>query len=219
MSKEYEHAFYDFNKEDIISKIKELKGEYKGIYLFRVQIFIHPLNTLGTYIRIRDEGYRITMTYKMQKSNDVYREEDEIIINDFDIGVAILLGLGCTKKYYYEKIREIWTIKDPLSKGLHPKNTEIVFDSNPGVDDRMEIESKTLKELKEMIKYFGLEIIDVKDRYNDLFGIIIPKTMDLTFIDVKKDLIGYVTKNKKNFITLVNNQLKKYKNIKKSIKK
>ena len=34
--------------------------------------------------------------------------ENEVIINNFDEGCKILLGLGCVKKYYYEKMREIW---------------------------------------------------------------------------------------------------------------
>ena len=47
--------------------------------------------------------------------------EPEINIDNFDNAVNILLGLGCTTKYYYEKLREIWKIK----------NSEIVFDINP----------------------------------------------------------------------------------------
>ena len=62
MPKEYEYAFFDFNKADIISKIKSLKGKHKGTYLFKVQIFEHPLDTQGTCIRVRDEGFRTTMT-------------------------------------------------------------------------------------------------------------------------------------------------------------
>jgi len=58
------------------------------------------------------------------------------------------------------KIRDIWTLK----------NTEIVFDSNPGIDDRMEIESKTKKELNDMVKLFNVTPIDRADRYMDLFG-------------------------------------------------
>ena len=61
MPKEYEYAFFDFKKNDIISKIKEMNGKHKGTYLFKVQMFIHPLETPGTYIRVRDEGFRTTM--------------------------------------------------------------------------------------------------------------------------------------------------------------
>ena len=203
MPKEFEHAFYDFNKKDIISKIKDLKGKKKGTYLFRVQVLIHPSSNPDTYVRVRDEGFRITMTYKLQGPKDKYAQEEEVIINNFDDGVALLIGLGCKKKFYYEKIREIWDVK----------NTEVVFDSNPGKDDRMEVESKTLKEMKEMIKYFDLKVKDIKDRYMDLFGFSIPKGDDLTFQSVKKDMLKLVKKNKDEFIKLVDDQLKKYRKL------
>ena len=203
MPKEFEHAFYNFDKKEIISKMKEIKGKHKGTFLFRVQILIHPLNTPGTYIRVRDEGHRITMTYKYQGPNDKFPDEEEVNINDFDSGVNILLGVGCKKKYYYEKIREIWDVK----------NTEVIFDSNPGIIDKMDVESRTLKELKEMVKYFDLKIEEKIDMYLESFGIIIPKTADLTFANVKKILGKLVKKNKEEFIKLVDNQVKKYKKL------
>lgn len=200
MPKEFEHAFINFNKKEIITKIKELNGIKKGTFLFKVQVLVHPLNTDGTYIRVRDEGHRITMTYKYKGKDDVYSDEHEVNINNFDEGVNILLGVGCKKKYYYEKIREIWDVK----------NTEIVFDTNPGIDDKMEVESKTKKELKEMIKYFNLHIGNYENRYNELFGIVIPPSIDLTFLNVKKVLLKHVKKNKKDFIKLVDSQIEKY---------
>jgi adenylate cyclase class IV len=203
MPKEYEHAFFDFNKKDIISKIKKLNGTHKGVYLFRVQVFIHPFKKPGTYVRVRDEGYRTTMTYKYQAPKELYPEENEVLIDNFDEGVKILLGIGCKKKYYYEKIRDIWNVK----------NTEVVFDTNPGVDDRMEVESKTKSEMTEMIKYFGLKIEDRSERYLDLFGIVIPKSIDLTFKNVKSALLPYVKKNKEKFIELVNDQFDMYKKV------
>jgi predicted adenylyl cyclase CyaB len=206
MPKEYEYAFFDFKKNDIISKIKEMNGKHKGTYLFKVQMFIHPLETPGTYIRVRDEGFRTTMTYKFKDSKSKFDDEEEVNINDFDSGVNILLGIGCKKKYYMEKIREIWQVK----------NTEIIFDTDPGVDDKLEVESKTKTELNKMVKYFGLKLEDKQDRYMNLFGIVIPKTIDLKFQNVKKELLKCVKKDKEKFIELVDYQLKKYKKLMKN---
>jgi predicted adenylyl cyclase CyaB len=185
-----------------------MKGKHKGTYLFRVQVLLHPHNTPDTYIRVRDEGFRTTMTYKYQGATDKYAEENEVNIDNFNEGVKILLGVGCKKKYYYEKIREIWNVK----------NTEVVFDTNPGIDERMEIESKTVKEMKQMIKYFNVKVVEFPNRYLDLFGIVIPKTVDLTFMNVKKDLIKECKKNKEEFIKLVDEQLIKYKTLIKKLK-
>lgn len=209
MPVEYEYAFFDFDKKEIIKNIIKNKGKHQGTFLFRVQVFIHPLDKQGTYIRVRDEGHRITMTYKYKDTNAKFENESEITIDNFDTAVEMLLGIGCKKKYYYEKIRDIWTLK----------NTEIVFDSNPGIDDRMEIEAKTKKELNDMVKLFNVKPIDRVNRYMDLFGITIPKTLDLTFKNVKKELMPFVQKNKKEFIILVDNQLKQYKKLMKTLKK
>ena len=201
---EYEYAFFDFDKKKITDTIMENNGEYIGTFIFRVQVFIHPFNAKGTYIRVRDEGHRITMTYKNKDYKTNFEDEYEVTIDNFDTGVMMLLGMGCRKKYYYEKIREIWKLK----------NTEIVFDTNPGIDDRMEVESSTQEELDEMIEMFHLIKSERPERYKERFGIIIPQSIDLTFTNVKKDLIDCVTKNKDEFIELVDNQLERFKSLK-----
>ncbi len=201
MPVEYEYSFVKFDKKTIIDKIKENNGEYIGTYIFRVQVFIHPFNAKGTYIRVRDEGHRITMTYKRKNFKTKFDDEYEIKIDNFDTAINMLVGIGCKKKYYYEKIREIWKLK----------NTEIVFDTNPGIEDRMEIESNTQDELNEMVTLFNLKQEgNIPNRYMSQFGITIPQSIDLTFTNVKNDLIESVTKNKEQFIELVDNQLERF---------
>ena len=203
MSKEYEYSFQDFDKSKIISKLKELKAVYKGTYLFKVQKFKLPNSLLpevrnNSRARVRDEGHRITMTIKTTTAD--FDEETELIIDNFENGVALLLQLGCTKHLYLEKIREIWTVQ----------NTEVVFDTPPGYPEIMEIESKTKKQLNKMVKIFGLTIEkDQKNLFVELFGIDMKKLDkfdNVTFINVKKILTPLVTKNIKQFNTLVNAQ-------------
>jgi adenylate cyclase class 2 len=204
MPLELEYEFYDFDKKKIINKLKNLGAKKKGIFIFKVMVFIHPLNVENSYIRIRDEGHRTTLTYKMKDPKSNFENEDEVIIDNFDAGVKILLNLGCKKKYYYEKIREIWTFK----------NSEIVFDTNPGEPNRMEVESQTKKELDNLTK--ELNLVVNKERYDpliDLFGLTIPKTVDLRFETVKKDLGSLVKKNKTLFNKLVTDQLELYNKI------
>lgn len=208
MSKEYEYSFQDFDKSKIISKLKELKAVYKGTFLFRVQQFklpnsLHRDRQYDSRARIRDEGHRITMTIKTTTTD--FDEEREIIIDNFENGVALLLQLGCTKHLYLEKIREIWELK----------NCEIVFDTPPGYPEIMEIESKTLAGLNKMVKLLGLVIEkDQKNLFVELFGIDMKKLDkfdNVTFTNVKKILTPLVTKNIKQFNILVNAQLKQYK--------
>jgi len=67
--------------------------------------------------------------------------------------------------------------------------------------------------MSEMIKYLELKIEDRFQRYLDLFGIVIPKSIDLTFKNVKSALLPFVKKNKERFIELVNDQFDMYKKV------
>lgn len=107
MGLEYEYRYINYNKKEIIKLIKSNGGGKKGTYLFKVTVFTHP-NEKTMYIRVRDEGHRITMTTKTHSGE--FSDENEIIIDNYDTGISILLGLGCKKKYSYEKIREIWEL-------------------------------------------------------------------------------------------------------------
>ena len=222
MPKEYEYEFYDYNKSKVIAKVRELKGVYKGTFLFRVQQFKLP-NSLHrdrqgddkkAYIRVRDEGFKITMTIKIP-TPDGFAEETEIIIDNFENGVAMMLLLGCIKTVYYEKVREIYDLG----------NTEIIFDMNPGYPEFMEIESKTLAQLNKMVKIFGLTVVPESEQKNlfvELFGIDMEKFGkfdNVTFTNVKKLVAPLVTKNIKQFNKLTDDHLKKYKALLKKISK
>jgi adenylate cyclase class IV len=205
MPKEYEYRFNSYDKKVIITKLKELGAKYFGTFKFRVMVFIDHLNS-EKYIRVRDEGHRITMTVK-NNLTDKFPEENEIIISDFDEGVKILLAIGCKKKYNYEKYREIWNLK----------NSEIIFDMNPGIPELMEVESTKKKELDDLCKKLELNIKNYQGYsnnkiYMDLFGIVIPKTIDLTFSNISKVLTP--TKNKDEFIKLIKMQLAQFKKLK-----
>jgi predicted adenylyl cyclase CyaB len=206
---EYRYQAGKFNKNIIRSKLQELGAIKHGHWLFKVQVFTNSLVKSNPYIRVRDEGYKTTLTYKT-KGNNEFVNEEEVIINDFDTGVNIMLGLGCNKKYYYEKLREIWHLGD----------IEVCFDTNPGRPDLMEVEAKKKKDLDKMIKLLDLSDVshdDFKEMelYELPFGIIIPKTIDLTFQSVKKVLGPFVIKNKKGFNKLVDEQIKMYQIVKK----
>ena len=200
MPLEYEYQFFNYDKQVIIKTIKKLKFKKKGIFIFKVMVFNHPLKIDDTYIRIRDEGHKITLTYKVKDPKSKFENEDEIIIDNFDTGVKILLNLGCTTAYSYEKIREIW----------FSGTDEIIFDTNPGEPERMEIESNTKKELDILTNELNLQDFIVSDDYDPiekLFGFKLNITKPLTFLTVKKELSKFVTKNKKMFNNLIKDQL------------
>lgn len=204
MSIEYEYEFLNYDKKYIISEIKKRGAKKLGQFIFKVIVFTHPLSEkASTYIRVRDEGHKITMTTKTNSEKSQFETENEVIINDFDEGVKILYSLGCIKKYYYEKIREIWRLKD----------AEIVFDINPCVPERMEIEAKSKKRLESLVRDLNLQNQMTKEKTNrfyDLYDAYIPKNIDLTFNTAKKILLGSIKKNKDVFIKTITEQKELY---------
>jgi len=204
MPVEYEYSFYNYNKKNVIKNIKKLGFKKKGQFIFKVHVFTHPLNTPDTYIRIRDEGFRVALTYKAKDPKSTFEIEDETDIGDYDEGIKILLNLGCTTKYSYEKIREIWSLD----------TNEIIFDINPGEPERMEIESKTKKDLDEITSHLELQDLIVTDNYDPLkekFGIELVG-QNLTFLTCKKILSKLITKKetKKEFNEMIEEQLVLY---------
>lgn len=209
---EYEYQFTNYDKPKLIQEMIKLGAKKKGIFLFRVNVFEHPNKIENTYIRVRDEGFRITMTYKYQPHNK-FADENEIIIDDFDEAIIILNNLGCKTKYYYEKIREIWNLD----------KCEVVFDSIPCNPEIMEVESTKKKDLISLIKKLDLEKYKNTSFNNailyELFGFKIPKTIqEVTFNNCKKLLGTMVVKNKPLFNKIVQEQKEKYKNLKLSKK-
>lgn len=204
MSIEYEYEFLNYDKKHIISEIKKKGAKKLGQFIFKVIVFTHPLSEkASTYIRVRDEGHKITMTTKTKSEKSQFENENEVIIDDFNKAVNILYSLGCIKKYYYEKIREIWRLKD----------AEIVFDINPGVPERMEIEAKSKKILDSIVTYLDLQNQMTKEKTNrfyDLYGEHIPKNVDLTFNTAKKILFKSIKKNKDLFNKIIDEQKELY---------
>jgi predicted adenylyl cyclase CyaB len=208
-NREYEIRIYDIDENKIKRKIKQLGGKMvQKKMVMPIIVYYHPLNKKDFYIRIRNEGAEITMTLKTDISKK-YPIEREIVINSVEEGDAILQLLGCKLKYKIEKIREIWKIKGCK---------EIVFDSYAGLPTYMEIDCHSLSGLKSVAGKLGYKLSDhskkgLRDIYYELYGIdkkVKWGNNKITFKNAKKIYIPLIKKNKKLFISILNEQLKAY---------
>ncbi len=204
MVKEYEYSFIGFDRKNIIDRIKKLGGIKKGTFLFRVMMLSHPKNKPDTHLRVRDEGHRVTMTYKYNMDQK-FVNENEVCIDNYKSGIGFLKSIGCDKKFYYEKIREIWILDD----------SEIVFDTMPAKPDKIEVESNSKEQLDKVLGNLGLKVSDGyvgkdPDIYEEYFGISKPDNIDITFENVEKVLGPLVKKNKKEFEKLIKFQKEYY---------
>jgi len=203
-NKEYEVRITNIDTTEFRKKLKKFGAKLDNPKrLMPAVVFTHPNNIKDSYVRIRDEGKKITMTSKSNLKNK-FVTEYEVEIDDFQIGFDLLLSLGCKVKYYVEKIRETWKI---------PGCKEIVFDSYPGLKEYIEIECNSEKILNSTMKKLDVKPDDsditIDGMFLNQYGIKKDrkKSDKFTFKDAKKNLFKFIKKNKSIFNKIIKEQL------------
>ncbi|MBA3758091.1 class IV adenylate cyclase [Candidatus Saccharibacteria bacterium] len=102
-------------------------------------------------LRVRDEGDKVTVTYKASNETN-YPYEVEARVNSFDEMGKLLKALGFVEYSFQESKRETW----------HYKNVEIVLDEWPWLDQYIEIEGKSEKDIKNVAEKLGFDWKDSK---------------------------------------------------------
>jgi adenylate cyclase class 2 len=193
MGKEYEAKFLNINVAQIRKKLLNIgaKLEHKAIKFYRV-VFTRCSDKenppVKGFVRIRNEGKKITMTVKTYK-DPKFPDEYEISINeDFNTGINFLKSIGINQKAFQESYREKWQ---------HPLAHEITIDILPGLPLYMEIDCTSEENLNKIIKLLGLD--DKNKRfgafdktYNEYYGIetdvINDKTESLSFGNIENEI-------------------------------
>lgn len=124
---------------DIIrNKLSELKANLdQPERLIRRKPFDFPDNRLekvGGWVRVRDEGDKITLAYKQLNDRSLHgTKEVSVEVSDFNNTCQILEAVGLEAKSYQETKRETW----------HYKNCEITLDTWPWIPSVVEIEAES----------------------------------------------------------------------------
>ena len=188
MPKEFEAKFLNIDITSIKNKLREngAKKVHDPLKFYRV--IFKRCNETGNdkpgFVRIRDEGKKITMTTKIFNDKK-FPEEREVTINEsFEKGCEFLRAIGIEEKSYQETIREKWS---------HPLAHEITFDIVPGLPIYMEIDCTSEANLNKLVSLLELDKSNMKygsfdKTYTEYYDIpsdnIIHKTPSLTFKDV-----------------------------------
>lgn len=134
MKTEFEVKFYPINREELVEKIKNIWWTcQKENTLMRRIIFYHPTNK-DAYLRVRDEWWKITSTYKEISMGNLdinSVKEIEIEVSNYDSMINILKNIWVKQKSVQETQREVWTINDEI---------EIMIDLWPWLERFVEIE-------------------------------------------------------------------------------
>ncbi len=167
---EIEVKFLNIDAVKIENKLKDIGAEKVFEKLYRRKVFDYPdlrLNNRGAWVRLRDEGDKITLTFKQRLGikihdsktilysatrNDEGMEEIEIKVEDFEKTAQILTKIGLKEKLYEENRR----IRYQLD------NIEFDIDFWPQLEPYLEIEAPSWEEIDKAVKLLGLNPADKK---------------------------------------------------------
>jgi len=118
--------------------------------LMRRNLFCRPEDRhkevfLTEKLRLRDEGDKITFTYKKKSSDSPYAHELETTVGSYDDMKQILFAIGLETYSYQESKRETWRIDD----------VEIVLDEWPWLDTYIEIEGPNESAIQAVAQKLG----------------------------------------------------------------
>ncbi|MDO8598660.1 MAG: CYTH domain-containing protein [bacterium] len=118
--------------------------------LLRRAVFDFPdgaLDRRGAWVRVRDEGDRVTMSYKQAPPGAMIADcfETELTIDAYDRGFAFCEDLGMIRKSYQETRRESWELVD----------VQFDIDTWPGIPTFLEVEGVSEDVVRQNVEALG----------------------------------------------------------------
>lgn len=158
---EIEVKFLNINKEELEKKLLEIGAHKVGDFFYKRQVFDYPdlsLDKKGAWIRLRDEGDKIQLSYKQRlgmqgnSGNDEGMKEIEFSVDNFEETAKFLYELGLSNKFYFENKRTRYE-KD---------NIEFDIDAWPLLEPYLEIEADTWEDIYKAIDWLGFDKAEMK---------------------------------------------------------
>jgi len=149
MEVEYEATFIKVDKQEIRERLKKFGATLvRPEFLQKRIVFNLPKERQikGGWVRIRDEGDKITMSLKIISGKRIENQKEVCIkVDSFQKAEELLSFLGCDKKAYQENKRELWKMGD----------VEITIDEWPFLEPFVEIEGCSEEEVKRTSEELG----------------------------------------------------------------
>lgn len=148
MQTEIEAKFLNVDHDEIREKLRELGGvcEQPMRLMRRVVFHSNDMEAKRAFVRVRDEGHRVTMTYKQFDADTIDgAKEYEIEVSDFNAAIAILDAAGIAHDTFQESRRENWRLGD----------IEVMLDEWPWLAPYVEIEGPSEDRVKGVAERLG----------------------------------------------------------------
>jgi len=158
---EIEVKFLNVDKKTLEKKLVEIGAKKVGDYLYKRQVFDYPdlrLDAQGAWIRLRDEGDKITLSFKQRlgmqgnSGNDLGMKEIEFCVDNFEETAKFLYELGLANKFFFENKRTRYE-KDGI---------EFDIDEWPLLEPYLEIEADSWEDIGKAIGWLNLKKDNMK---------------------------------------------------------
>jgi len=150
METEIEVKFTSVNHDEMRKRLKKLGAKLvQPMRLMkRVTIDDESMKKRDAFVRVRDQGDKVTITYKQFDSLSLEgAKEIEVVVDDFDKAVALLSAAGLSHNSFQESKRETWQLD----------GADIELDEWPWLDPYIEIEGPDEKTVKDIASKLGLK--------------------------------------------------------------
>lgn len=151
MDTEFEATFTNIDKNEIRKLLTSIGAKLvRDEYLQRRIVLNLPKGheIEGGWLRIRDEGDKVTLTLKVVNGNKIEGQKEVCIkIDNFEKAERLLSLIGCKKRAYQESKRELWQLGE----------VEITIDEWPFLEPYIEIEGQSKESVEEVAYKMGLD--------------------------------------------------------------
>ena len=177
---EYEARVLEIEKEKLEKKLQFLGAEKIADFNYKRKVYNFNPASDNKWIRLRTDGKYTTLTIKEIKSKEIDgTEETEIRVSDFEETDIILNKLGYKAHAYQENKRTRYVLD----------GVEIDIDTWPYIPTYLEIEGKSIEDVKNMINKLELNnkevtSIDVQEVFKKFYKIDIAKKQEVKFGEV-----------------------------------
>ena len=148
MNDEIEIKFPNVDHAAVKTKLEALGAEQTAPDRLMKRVVIHTpeMTQKNAFVRIRDEGNKVTVTYKQFDSDSIDgAKEYETTVGSFEEAVNIFGAAGLPYDTYQESRRETWKLGD----------VEIMLDEWPRLNPYIEIEGPSEAHVREVAEKLG----------------------------------------------------------------
>jgi len=158
--------------------------------LMRRKNFDYPdksLESKGGWIRVRDEGDKVTLAYKQLHDRSLHgTKEVSLAVEDFDRMVQFLESVGFKQTSYQETKREKWLLDW----------VEVTIDTWPWVPSFVELEGPSEEAVKSVAAKLGFNwsqamhgsVENIYQMHYDVTELEVDTWPEITFVEVPNDI-------------------------------